>query len=134
MSEPPPNRSTAETRGVRVTVESRHLPAQSLPHAQRFAFAYTVRIENRSDRQVQLHSRHWLVTHGDGRVEEVRGPGVVGAQPTIQPRHAFEYTSGAVLSTPRGYMEGTYTMVDADGEVFEATIARFGLEVPYSLN
>lgn len=134
VSEPPSNRSSAETRGVRIVVESRHLPAQSLPHAQRFAFAYTVRIENRSDADVQLRARRWLITHGDGRVEEVQGPGVVGVQPVIRPRHAFEYTSGAILSTPRGSMEGSYTMVGADGEEFEAAIARFGLEVPYSLN
>lgn len=134
MPDLPSTTSTAVTRGVRVTVQSRYLPGQSMPQAQRYAFAYTVRIENASDGDVQLRARHWIIEHGDGRQEEVRGPGVVGVQPVISPRHAFEYTSGAILSTPRGAMRGSYSMVAEDGGEFEADIARFALEVPFSLN
>lgn len=126
--------STATTRGIRVDVRSQHLPQQSSPIRQRYVFGYTIRITNESDQPVQLVSRHWVVTHGDGHVEEVRGPGVVGEQPLLHPGTAFEYTSGCVLRTPRGTMHGTYQMVLQDESTFDAAIASFVLEAPYSLN
>lgn len=130
----PNNASEAITQGVRVVVESRHLATQSTPQAGRYAFAYTVRIHNDSEQTVQLRSRHWKIEHGDGRVEEVQGPGVVGVQPVLRPGQAFEYTSGAVLSTAYGTMHGSYEMVSESGERFDATIARFALEVPFAIN
>jgi ApaG protein len=130
----PQTRSTATTRGIKVEVQSQHLPRQSAPAQQRYVFAYTIRITNTSDHTVQLVSRHWKVTHGDGHVEEVRGPGVVGQQPILKPGQSFEYTSGSVLRTPLGTMHGTYQMAVQGGEGFDATIAPFALETPYALN
>ena len=83
---------------------------------------------------MQLLSRRWTITDGNGRVEEVRGPGVIGEQPTLRPGQAFEYTSGAILRTQRGSMKGSYQMVTEGGDHFDATIAEFALERPYSLN
>jgi ApaG protein len=126
--------SNALTNGIRVTVSSAYIPAQSAPKARRYVFAYTVRISNEGSEAAQLKSRHWIITDGNGKVEEVRGPGVVGEQPMLRPGEHFEYTSGCVLETPRGSMEGTYQMVQADGTEFDATIAPFALVLPYSLN
>ena len=126
--------SQADTRGVRVSVQSRYLDEQSRPHAQRFVFAYRVRIENRGDEIVQLKTRHWIITDGFGHVEEVRGPGVVGDQPVLQPGQSYEYTSGAILKTQRGSMRGSYQMHLPDGHVFDAEIGEFVLERPFSLN
>jgi ApaG protein len=128
------NKSHADTRGVRVLVESRYLDEQSHPAAERFAFAYRVRIENRGSDVVKLVSRHWVITDSLEHVEEVRGPGVIGEQPTLRPGQAFEYTSGAVLRTQRGSMKGSYQMVTDDGQQFDAVIGEFALERPYSLN
>ena len=127
-------KSHAETRGVRVLVESRFLEEQSQPAAERFAFAYRVRIENVGSEVVQLRTRHWVITDSYKHVEEVRGPGVVGQQPNLKPGEHFEYTSGCVLSTPRGQMQGTYQMHRSDGSRFEAEIAPFALALPHSLN
>jgi ApaG protein len=126
--------SNAITNGIRVTVSSNYIPAQSAPKARRYVFAYTVRIANEGTESAQLKSRHWIITDGNGKVEQVRGPGVVGEQPILKPGEHFEYTSGCVLETPRGSMEGTYQMVRADGSEFDATIAPFALMLPYSLN
>jgi len=126
--------SNAITSGIRVTVSSNYIPAQSAPKARRYVFAYTVRIANEGTESAQLKSRHWIITDGNGKVEQVRGPGVVGEQPMLKPGEHFEYTSGCVLETPRGSMEGTYQMVRADGTQFDATIAPFALMLPYSLN
>jgi ApaG protein len=127
-------RSSAVTNGIRVEVQSQFLPQQSYPAGQRFVFAYRVRIINEGKRAVQLVTRHWIVTHADGHVEEVHGAGVVGEQPTLQPGQGFEYTSGCILRTPRGTMQGTYRIVDESGESFDAAIGRFLLEMPFSLN
>jgi len=97
-------------------------------------FAYTVRVTNEGTVAAQLKSRHWIITHGNGREEEVRGPGVVGQQPVLRPGEHFEYTSGCVLETPRGAMRGTYQMHRQNGEVFDAEIAPFELAMPHSLN
>ena len=128
------NKSHAETRGVRVLVESRFLEEQSQPAAERFAFAYRVRIENVGNEVVQLRTRHWVITDSLKHVEEVRGPGVIGEQPTLRPGQAFEYTSGAILRTQRGSMKGSYQMVTEDGERFDAEIAPFSLSMPYAVN
>ena len=126
--------STATTQGIRVSVNAVYVPEQSAPRMHRYVFAYTVKIANEGDEPAQLRSRHWIITDGDGRVEEVRGPGVVGQQPMLRPGDQFEYTSGCVLPTPRGEMRGTYQMYRPDGRAFDAAIAPFSLSLPYSLN
>lgn len=126
--------STATTEGIRVSVKAVYVPEQSSPRVKRYVFAYTVNIANEGDRPAQLRSRHWIITDGDGKVEEVRGPGVVGQQPHLAPGEQFEYTSGCVLATPRGEMRGSYQMARPDGTAFDATIAPFALALPYSLN
>ncbi len=126
--------STALTDGIRVSVESVYVADQSSPRAQRYVFAYTVKIANEGTEPAQLRSRHWIITDGNGKVEEVRGPGVVGQQPYLRPGEHFEYTSGCVLQTARGEMRGTDQMWRPDGRQFDATIAPFALALPYSLN
>lgn len=126
--------STAITEGIKVSVEAVYVPEQSSPKQRRYVFAYTVRIENQSKDSAQLRSRHWIITDGEGKIEEVRGPGVVGQQPLLKPGERFEYTSGCVLQTPRGEMRGTYQMHRPDGTSFDAEIAAFRLALPYSLN
>jgi ApaG protein len=126
--------STAITRGIRVNVTPSYVPQQSSPSARRYVFAYTVRITNEGNETAQLRTRHWIITDGLGKVEEVRGPGVVGHQPTLRPGEHFEYTSGCVLETPRGNMRGTYQMVTPEGGGFDAEIGMFVLAMPHSLN
>ncbi len=126
--------SSALTQGIKVTVSSRYIPQESSPQTKRYVFAYTVKIHNEGGSPAQLRSRHWVITDGNGKVEEVRGPGVVGKQPTLRPGEEFEYTSGCVLETPRGSMRGTYQMFRQDGSFFDAQIAPFTLALPYSLN
>jgi ApaG protein len=126
--------STAVTKGIRVVVKSEYMSERSSPGAKQFVFKYTVRITNEGTETAQLRSRHWVITDGDGKVQEVRGDGVVGAQPVLKVGQHFEYTSGCVLPTPRGTMRGTYQMVRENGETFDAEIAPFALALPYSLN
>ena len=126
--------SSATTQGIKVTVRSEYVPEQSSPREQRYVFAYTVNISNEGESTAQLQSRHWIITDGLGKIEEVRGPGVVGQKPTLKPGDQFEYTSGCVLSTPRGEMRGTYQMHRPDGSSFDAAIAPFYLALPHSLN
>ena len=126
--------SVARTRGVLVEVRARYLPERSSPAEGRWLFAYTIRITNEGDTRVQLMSRHWVITDANGRVEEVRGPGVVGEQPVLAPGGSFEYTSGCPLSTPFGSMRGTYHMVTAEGDGFEAEVAPFALTEPHALH
>jgi ApaG protein len=126
--------STALTRGIRVTVKSFYLAERSSPASMKYAFAYTVRIANEGQETAQLKSRHWIITDGDGKVQEVRGEGVVGAQPLLRPGQHFEYTSWCLLTTPHGSMHGTYQMITEEGEPFDAMIAPFPLALPYSLN
>lgn len=111
-----------------------YLDEQSHPASRHFVFAYTITITNNGRDVVQLRSRHWIITDGAGEVEQVRGPGVVGEQPVLSPGESFRYTSGAILPTERGTMRGTYQMHRADGAQFDARIAPFLLERPYSLN
>jgi ApaG protein len=126
--------SSAETHGVLVEVQSYYLKEQSHPASRRFVFAYTITVTNNGHDVVQLRSRHWVITDGLGDVEEVRGPGVIGEQPVLRPGESFRYTSGAVLTTERGTMKGTYQMHFPEGGQFDAQIAEFSLERPYSLN
>jgi ApaG protein len=126
--------SEALTRGVRVKVHSEYAPDKSEPSKNQWFFLYTVTISNEGSETVQLLTRHWLITDGTGHIEEVKGPGVVGKQPTLKPGEAFEYTSGCPLSTPFGVMEGTYQMVAQGGERFDAKIAPFTLSEPYTVH
>lgn len=126
--------SSATTAGVLIQVRSQCLEEQSQPALRRFVFAYEITITNNGSEVVQLQSRHWIITDALGEVEEVKGPGVVGEQPILSPGESFRYTSGAVLPTARGTMRGTYQMHRADGARFDAEIAEFLLERPYSLN
>ncbi len=125
--------STATTRGVRVDVRSSYVPDHSDP-PRRWVFAYEVVIANESDVAVQLLARHWVIENGEGEVEEVRGPGVVGKQPRLEPGESFRYVSAAPLTTPVGAMHGSYTMVPDEGEPFDADIAPFTLADPAYLN
>jgi ApaG protein len=126
--------STALTEGIRITVRSSYVADQSAPLVHRYVFSYTVRIANEGIEPAKLLTRHWVITDGTGKVEEVRGPGVVGRQPALRPGEHFEYTSGCVLATPRGEMRGTYQMQRPDGRSFDAIIAPFLLALPHSLN
>ena len=126
--------SNSITQGIRVTVRAVYVPEQSAPRAHRYVFAYTVRIANEGSESAQLRTRHWVITDANNKIEEVRGPGVVGQQPFLRPGDHFEYTSGCVLQTPRGEMRGTYQMHRSDGTSFDASIAAFALALPHSLN
>jgi ApaG protein len=126
--------SEAVTRGVRVRVSSRFSPERSSAAAGHWFFSYTVTIANEGAETVQLLTRHWIITDGDGHVEEVRGPGVVGRHPVLRPGESFTYTSGCPLSTAFGKMEGSYQMVTAGGEAFDARIAPFTLSEPYTVH
>jgi ApaG protein len=126
--------SSAVTQGIRVSVTSAYLAERSSPSGGQYTFSYTVRIANEGALTAQLRSRHWIITDGDGKVQEVRGDGVVGAQPVLRPGQHFEYTSWCMLATPHGSMYGTYQMVTDGGEQFDAQIAPFPLTLPYSLN
>jgi ApaG protein len=120
-----------QTRNIRVAVQPAFLDDQSDPGEQRYLWSYTVTIENKGAETVQLLSRHWHITDGHGQVKEVKGPGVVGAQPVIAPGQKFQYTSGCPLPTASGYMSGKYEMRNSTGEKFEAEIPAFLLESPH---
>jgi ApaG protein len=126
--------SEALTRGVRVRVESEYAPDRSQPCKNQWFFLYTVTISNESGDTIQLLTRHWIITDGTGNVQEVRGPGVVGKQPTLKPGDSFEYTSGCELTTAFGVMEGSYQMMSDAGERFDVRIAPFTLSEPYTVH
>ncbi len=119
------------TRQVKVTVEAKFEPDRSDPNESRYFWSYDIEIANLGERPVTLVERHWLITDADGRQQEVRGPGVVGEQPTIQPGAAFSYTSGCPLRTPSGVMFGDYRMIDEDGQSFDVAIPAFSLDSPH---
>ena len=119
---------------IAVNTATEYLADQSDESAGRYVFAYTITIQNMGALAAQLISRHWIITDAQGLVQEVRGLGVVGAQPLLQPGERFEYTSGASIATPVGTMRGTYQMMAADGTRFEATIPQFTLSVPRVLH
>ncbi len=122
---------TAMTRKIRVSVRPVYLEEQSAPQDNHFVWAYHVTIENLGPETVQLVSRHWHITDGRGEQHDVRGPGVVGEQPVLEPGDVFEYTSGTPLATPSGIMGGEYQMKNERGEAFEIEIPSFSLDSPY---
>ena len=126
--------SDAVTNSIRVEVLSRHSPENSRPQQGEWVFEYTVRITNQGNHRVQLVSRHWIITDAFDHVEEVRGPGVVGEQPVLAPGQSFKYSSWCSLKTPTGTMHGTYQMIPANGEPFDAEIAPFGLKARYTVH
>ncbi|HEX7046718.1 MAG TPA: Co2+/Mg2+ efflux protein ApaG [Gammaproteobacteria bacterium] len=115
---------------ILVKVETDYIAAQSDPENRRYVFSYTINIENTGDIAAKLLTRHWLITDADGHRQEVRGEGVIGEQPHLQPGESFCYTSGAILETPVGSMEGSYQMMADDGHPFDAPIAPFSLAMP----
>src|SRR5262245_53125888 len=115
--------SRALTNGILVTVKTEYIPERSVPASRRYAFAYTVRITNQGGQTAQLKTRHWIITDAMGEVQEVRGEGVVGAQPVLAPGDSFEYTSWCVIPTSSGSMRGTYQMVTDGGAAFDAEVA-----------
>lgn len=122
----------AITRGIQITVQPQFLPERSDPDSNQFFWAYRIEIVNLSPDTVQLRTRYWRITDGRGQVQEVRGPGVVGEQPIIEPGGAFSYTSGCPLTTPSGIMAGHYVMVTERDTVFEAEIPAFSLDSPHA--
>ena len=119
---------------IDIQVATRFLDDQSAPRDNRFVFAYTITLHNRGAVPARLLSRHWIITDGNGKIQEVRGDGVVGEQPWMRPGDQFQYTSGAVLETAVGTMRGSYQMVADDGTRFEAPIAEFTLSIPRTLH
>ncbi len=119
---------------IDVQVETNYMDSQSQPDEKRFVFSYTVTIRNEGSAPARLLNRHWIITDANGKVQEVRGEGVVGEQPHLKPGETFRYTSGTVLDTPVGSMQGTYDMVDNLGNHFDAMIPAFSLARPGSLH
>ncbi len=122
---------SATTRAIRVTVRPSYLAEQSSPVDDHYVWAYHVQIENLGEEVVQLLARHWRITDSMGRVQEVRGAGVVGEQPVLNPGESFEYTSGTPLPTPSGIMVGSYEMESQNGERFEIDVPAFSLDSPH---
>ncbi len=136
MATPPGASSSSEavTRDIRVQVEARYSREHSRPDRVQWFFLYTVTVSNEGDETVQLISRHWVITDATGKVQEVRGEGVVGEQPVLEPGDSFEYTSGCPLETPFGSMAGSYQMVSVNGGQFDAEIAEFLLCEPGAIH
>ena len=128
------NFMTEKKYSVAVTAHSTYLPDQSDEEEDRYVFAYTIRITNNGSVPAQLVSRHWIITDADQQVQEVKGLGVVGQQPLLQPGESFEYTSGTSLATAVGTMRGTYQMIAGDGKTFAADIPQFTLAMPRVLH
>src|ERR1700761_6130440 len=123
-----------DPHSIRIEVETAYLDEQSDPKERRYVFSYTITIRNEGSVSARLLTRHWVITDANGKVEEVRGDGVVGEQPWMRPGDDFEYTSGAVLETAVGTMQGSYEMVADDGTRFEAPIPAFTLSIPRTLH
>jgi ApaG protein len=119
---------------ITVTAQVRYIPDQSDEGEKRYVFAYTMTIRNTGSVAARLVSRHWIITDAENQVQEVKGDGVVGEQPTLRPNEAFEYTSGTAIATPVGTMRGSYQMVAADGTNFDAAIPEFTLAMPRMLH
>ncbi len=126
--------SESTTRGIRIRVQSSYVPERSQPDRNQWFFIYNVEIANVGAETAQLVSRHWIITDANGAVQEVKGPGVVGKQPVLQPGQSFEYTSACPLETAFGTMHGTYQMVTRDGQQFDAEIGAFSLGEPHAIN
>lgn len=127
-----PHAYEAITRGIRIRVEPRYMEDQSSPEDSHFVWSYAVEISNDGTETVQLKTRTWRITDALGRTEEVRGPGVVGQTPVIEPGESFNYTSGCPLKTPQGIMVGSYQMADTGGTLFDVAIPAFSLDSPYT--
>ena len=119
---------------IQVTVGTQYIEAESNPDANRFVFAYSINIENKGEIAAKLLSRHWIITDANNRIQEVKGKGVIGEQPYLRPGESFEYTSGTMMETPVGSMQGTYQMVADDQHHFDAVIKPFTLALPKMLN
>jgi ApaG protein len=119
------------TRHIRISVKPLYLENQSQPDEAKFVWAYTIMMENLGAETVTLLSRHWIITDGLGRTQEVKGDGVVGETPTLMPGQKFEYTSGCPLATSSGFMVGTYQMTTKHGELFDVAIPTFSLDSPH---
>lgn len=119
---------------IAVTVETDYIQNQSDPDNARYVFAYHITIKNNGTKSARLLSRHWLITDANDKIQEVRGEGVVGKQPHLQPGDTFSYTSAAVIETPVGYMRGSYYLVADDGIEFDTEIPAFGLSIPHALH
>lgn len=117
-----------------VSVETTYIPEQSDPEADRYVFAYTITIRNEGNIPAKLLTRHWIITDADGKTQEVRGEGVVGEQPYLKPGEGFRYTSGTMLETPVGSMQGSYQMIADDGQRFDCPIAPFTLSMPNKIH
>ena len=126
--------SEIDNAQIDINVVTDYIAEQSDPTVDRYVFAYTITINNSGEIPAKLLNRHWLITDANGKVKEVRGEGVVGEQPHLNPGEFFEYTSGAVLETPVGIMEGEYEMVTDEGDTFLAPIDRFSLAIPRTLH
>jgi ApaG protein len=122
------------TYKIDIEVETHYIEEQSLPDEERYVFAYTITIRNSGTIPAKLLNRHWVITDGNGKTQEVRGEGVVGEQPHIGPGDYFRYTSGTLLDTPVGTMQGSYSMIADDGNEFEAIIPVFTLSTPHTLH
>ncbi|MCL7997751.1 Co2+/Mg2+ efflux protein ApaG [Brucella pseudogrignonensis] len=120
----------AVTRDIEVTAEPFYLEDQSEPDENRYVWGYRITIANNSSQSVQLRSRYWQITDGNGRIEEVRGAGVIGEQPTLNPGDSYQYSSGCPLSTTSGVMVGRYQMQSPDGNSFDVDIPAFSLDIP----
>lgn len=123
-----------EKNKIIVEAQPFYIAAQSLPEQGRFVFAYTITISNKGDIPAKLLTRHWLITDANGKIQEVRGEGVVGEQPYLKPGDSFRYTSGAIIETAVGTMAGSYTMRSDEGENFDAIIPKFTLSIPRTLH
>ena len=126
--------SDENNNDVHINVETAYIPEQSVPEQNRYVFAYTITITNKGEVPAKLLSRHWIITDANNKVQEVQGEGVIGEQPHLKPGEQFRYTSGAVLETPVGCMEGRYFMIADDGEEFETPIPAFSLSIPNTLH
>lgn len=119
---------------IHIDIETDYIPEQSEPEANRYVFAYTITIRNDGNVPARLMTRHWVINHANGKVEEVRGEGVIGEQPYMRPGEGFRYTSGTILETPYGDMGGSYQMLADDGVEFDAEIPTFSLTTPNTLH
>ena len=134
MSTPRDTSASKSTYRIAVDVDTSYVEDQSEPRDNRYVFSYTITIRNEGDVPARLLTRHWIITDANGKVQEVRGEGVVGEQPHLKPGQGFRYSSGAILETPVGAMYGSYQMLADDGQRFDAPIAPFTLAIPYSLH
>ena len=129
---------TAETKtavpDIQIQVETDYIESQSVPDKERYVFSYTITIANHSETSAKLLARHWVITDANGKVQEVRGEGVVGEQPILKPGEQYEYTSGTLLDTAVGTMGGSYQMIDGEGNPFDAVIPEFVLSAPRTLH